>query len=107
MAGDKTALAEHLAAVGIDTPPCSLINPREGLPPDAAYPAVLKPNDGAGSFDTYFVESRESLPLSAREMPLAILQPYRQRPADERQLPGRWQRPGLAALHRRAGRRHQ
>jgi predicted ATP-grasp superfamily ATP-dependent carboligase len=76
MSGDKTALAAHLSALGIETPRCTLIDLRDGLPPDVGYPAVLKPPDGAGSLDTYFVESPECLPLSAREMPLAILQPY-------------------------------
>ena len=76
LAGDKAALASHLSARGIETPPCHVINPGDGLPGDATYPAVVKPIDGAGTVDTFFLECRESLPESARGMPRAILQPY-------------------------------
>jgi tyramine---L-glutamate ligase len=76
MAGDKAALAEYLSARGIETPPCRLVRPCEGLPREADYPAVLKPIDGAGTVDTYFVDSAEGLPPSARQMSHAVLQPY-------------------------------
>jgi predicted ATP-grasp superfamily ATP-dependent carboligase len=76
LASDKAALASHLSARGIETPPCHVISPGDGLPGEATYPAVIKPIDGAGTIDTFFVECRESLPESARGMPRAILQPY-------------------------------
>ena len=87
LAGDKAALARQLAARGIDTPPCRIVNPREGLPPDAVYPAVLKPCDGAGSVDTYFVEDHRSLPELALLSGKRDLAAVRTRPADECQLP--------------------
>ena len=45
--GDKARLAEWLRSLGIDTPPCRVIDPSIGLPADTVYPAVLKPVDGA------------------------------------------------------------
>ncbi len=62
LAGDKGRLAAWLADHGVDTPPCHSVNPYLGLPPDAAYPAVIKPHDGAGTIDTYFVEDADRLP---------------------------------------------
>jgi tyramine---L-glutamate ligase len=76
LAGNKAALAEHLRTLGIDTPPCRVIAPGEGLPRDATYPAVIKPIDGAGTVDTFYMESPERLHDSARRMGRAILQTY-------------------------------
>jgi tyramine---L-glutamate ligase len=73
---DKARLAGWLRARGIDTPPCRRVDPSNGLPTDAPYPVVLKPNDGAGTIDTYLVEKPHSLPLSACHMRDAIMQPY-------------------------------
>jgi tyramine---L-glutamate ligase len=73
---DKTRLAGWLSARGIDTPPCRRVAPSIGLPADAPYPAVLKPNDGAGTIDTYLVDAPDTLPLPARHMGDAIMQPY-------------------------------
>jgi predicted ATP-grasp superfamily ATP-dependent carboligase len=44
-----------LAAAGVPVPAGVLLEPDEPLPADFAYPAVLKPVDGAGSQDTYLV----------------------------------------------------
>jgi tyramine---L-glutamate ligase len=73
---NKAALAKWLAVRGIDTPPCREVNPSRGLPSDATYPAVLKPIDGAGTFDTYFVEGPTRLPASARSLVGSLMQPY-------------------------------
>lgn len=75
LAGDKAALAGHLAARGINTPTGRIIAPRDGLPRDLTYPAVLKPPDGAGTVDTFFLEDPHNLPEEARRMPRALLQP--------------------------------
>jgi predicted ATP-grasp superfamily ATP-dependent carboligase len=75
---DKAGLAEWLAARGIDTPPCRRVSPVRGLPPDATYPAVIKPIDGAGTVETYHVQDPESLPAGSREMVVALMQPYLQ-----------------------------
>ncbi len=40
------------------------------------YPAVLKPVDGAGSIDTYYLSDARSLPPDACELPVALLQPF-------------------------------
>ncbi len=61
---------------GLPTPACRTIVPAAGLPPDARYPAVLKPIDGAGSVDTFRVAHAGDLPLTARAMPVALLQPF-------------------------------
>ena len=76
LTGNKAMLAEHLASRGIETPPCRVISPRLSLPDDAQYPAVLKPIDGAGSMDTYYLGGPTALPDSAWEMGRAILQSY-------------------------------
>jgi tyramine---L-glutamate ligase len=73
---DKTRLAGWLTARGIDTPPCRRVSPSIGLPSHAPFPAVLKPNDGAGTIDTYLVEDPDAHPLSARHLGDAIMQPY-------------------------------
>jgi predicted ATP-grasp superfamily ATP-dependent carboligase len=74
---DKAGFAEWLAARGIDTPPSRRVSPVRGLPPDATYPAVIKPIDGAGTVETYLVQDPESLPGGSREMVVALMQPYR------------------------------
>ena len=76
LCGDKLRCGEHLRGVGIPTPRSVRVVPREGLPRDHAYPAVLKPIDGAGSLDTYYIESPDDLPESARAMTEALLQPF-------------------------------
>ena len=76
LAGDKARLADRLRSLGFETPATITINPAAGLPADTVYPAVLKPVDGAGSVDTYFVPDRCSLPAAARRMPSAVLQAF-------------------------------
>jgi predicted ATP-grasp superfamily ATP-dependent carboligase len=76
LAGDKLRLAARLIALGIDTPPVQRLIPGSGLPADADFPAVLKPVDGAGSVDTFYLADAQSLPETARAMPLALLQRF-------------------------------
>ena len=76
LSADKVRLAAHLAAHGINTPKSIRVRPRDGLPADYSYPAVLKPIDGAGSLDTYYVESATGAPDEALGMPEALLQPF-------------------------------
>ncbi len=76
LTGNKARLADWLKARGIATPGCRIVVPTAGLPPDAHYPAVLKPVDGAGSVDTYWVADAADLPAAARELPVALLQPF-------------------------------
>ncbi len=77
LCGDKLLTAEHLARFGINSPPSRRVFPsRDGLPRDHPYPAVVKPIDGAGSFDTYYVESPDDVPQAALQMPEAMLQPF-------------------------------
>ena len=61
---------------GIDTPPAHAVVPSEGLPEFVRYPAVLKPVDGAGSVDTFYLDGPADLPESALRMPQALLQPF-------------------------------
>jgi predicted ATP-grasp superfamily ATP-dependent carboligase len=49
LASDKQRLADHLAAAGLPVPAGRPMAPGESLPMNFAYPAVLKPRDGAGS----------------------------------------------------------
>jgi predicted ATP-grasp superfamily ATP-dependent carboligase len=76
LAGHKLRLAAHLAEQGIATPPCRRVVPAAGLPADFPYPAVLKPIDGAGSVETYWVARPDACPDAARALAVAILQPF-------------------------------
>ena len=76
LAGDKARMAKRLQDLSIDTPPTRTVVPGAGLPPDAPYPAVLKPVDGAGSMDTFYLPDAMNLPDRARPMPIALLQPF-------------------------------
>jgi predicted ATP-grasp superfamily ATP-dependent carboligase len=76
LTGNKASLAEWLRVKGIATPASRTIVPAAGLPRDADYPAVLKPVDGAGSVDTYWVAHAGGLPIAALAMPVALLQPF-------------------------------
>jgi tyramine---L-glutamate ligase len=76
LAGDKARLAVQLERLGIDTPPSRTIVPAEGLPELAQYPAVLKPVDGAGSVDTFYLNGPGELSEDARRMPRALFQPF-------------------------------
>ena len=75
LAGNKARLADWLQSRGISTPAGRIVVPAQGLPPDASYPAVLKPVDGAGSIDTYRLGHAGDVPPSALAMPIALLQP--------------------------------
>jgi tyramine---L-glutamate ligase len=55
IAADKHETCWRLAAAGVRAPEGILLEPDQKLPADFAYPAVVKPNDGAGSQDTQLV----------------------------------------------------
>jgi tyramine---L-glutamate ligase len=76
LTGNKPRLGELLLSCGIATPACRTIVPCEGLPEDFHYPAVLKPVDGAGSVDTFYLADALSLPEAARAIPTGLLQPF-------------------------------
>ncbi len=76
LAGNKLALADHLTARGIATPPSQAVRPSDGLPREARYPAVLKPIDGAGSIDTYLIPGLHETPRDIPRLEHALLQPY-------------------------------
>jgi tyramine---L-glutamate ligase len=76
LTGDKARLAAWLESCGVAHPRTRRIVPALGLPGDFTYPAVLKPIDGAGSLDTYYVRDATSLPAAARAMPEALLQEF-------------------------------
>lgn len=76
LAGDKFAMGLHWRAAGVPTPPCRRVVPARGLPRDASYPAVLKPADGAGSVETFFIPGPDDLPAESLGMASAVLQPF-------------------------------
>jgi tyramine---L-glutamate ligase len=76
LSGDKARTAERLRSLGIDTPATQRIEPGKGRPATACYPAVLKPIDGAGSVDTFFLQDDTTLLDEARTMPAALFQPF-------------------------------
>jgi len=65
VATDKHRTCEILAAAGVPVPPGMLLEPDEPLPEDFSYPAVVKPNDGAGSQDTFTVSGPHEAPAYA------------------------------------------
>ena len=76
LAGNKARLAEWLEARGIPTPRSRTVVPAEGLPKSAGGPWVLKPIDGAGAIDTFFLMGTDDLPDSARQITVVLLQPF-------------------------------
>jgi predicted ATP-grasp superfamily ATP-dependent carboligase len=74
LAGDKLRMGDRLAALGISTPPSRAVDPAVGPPRDLAYPAVVKPIEGAGAEATYYVESAHAWPHAAPGRSLA--QPF-------------------------------
>lgn len=55
LTSDKTRTAMHLHAAGIPVPSSHALDAHVPPPPSFAYPAVWKPNDGAGSQATYLL----------------------------------------------------
>lgn len=62
LTADKHRTCETLRAAGVRTPQGQLLEPDAPLPHDFSYPAVVKPVDGAGSQDTYFVRAAHDIP---------------------------------------------
>lgn len=62
LTADKHRTCEMLKAAGVPVPEGRVLEPDEPLPADFAYPAVLKPIDGAGSQDSYFVRDAHDVP---------------------------------------------
>ncbi len=62
LTADKHRTCEALRAAGVRTPRGALLETDAPLPQDFPYPAVVKPVDGAGSQDTYFVRGAHDIP---------------------------------------------
>jgi predicted ATP-grasp superfamily ATP-dependent carboligase len=63
LATNKHRTCNVLAAAGVRVPTGVLLGPDASMPGDFTFPAVIKPNDGAGSQDTYLVSGpRDSVP---------------------------------------------
>ena len=89
LTGDKARLADWFGTHGIATPRTRTIVPADGLPGDWEYPAVLKPVDGAGSVDTYYLADRTELTRCRACHADGRAPAVRARNTDECQLPGR------------------
>jgi tyramine---L-glutamate ligase len=61
---NKQRTCEALTAAGVPAPQGRVIEPDEPLAEDFDYPAVLKPNDGAGSQDVYVVSGPHDTPTA-------------------------------------------
>lgn len=59
---DKCQTAARLAEAGVPVPPGVRLEEDDPLPAEFAYPAVIKPVDGAGSEDTYLVAGPHDAP---------------------------------------------
>ncbi len=64
LASDKHATAEHLAARDVRVPRGIALDPGEPLPASFAYPAVLKPREGAGSLGVRLLNVAEEMSLA-------------------------------------------
>ena len=62
IAADKQRTCGLLQAAGVPAPEGRALESDEPLPADFQYPAVVKPADGAGSQDTYFVRGPHDSP---------------------------------------------
>lgn len=65
IASDKQRTAELLAAAGVPTPVGCVTESAQQISCDVSFPAVMKPNDGAGSQGVRKVLSRDELPLES------------------------------------------
>jgi predicted ATP-grasp superfamily ATP-dependent carboligase len=62
IAADKQRTCESLQAAGVPVPAGRILESDEPLPAEFEYPAIVKPVDGAGSQDTYFVRGLQDPP---------------------------------------------
>ena len=62
IAADKQRTCDVLRATGVPVPEGRVLESDELLPEKFAYPAVVKPVDGAGSQDTFFVRGPHEAP---------------------------------------------
>ena len=76
LTADKQRLAAHLAGLGISTPPVELYDPASPAEPSFDGPRVVKPRDGAGSIDTWFVKSLRDPPVVNDAGRQWLLQPF-------------------------------
>src|SRR5262249_18326087 len=76
LTGDKLRLCEHLARRWVRTPMFRRVVAADGLPEEFEYPAVLKPIDGDGSVNTFYVDGPGAWPPDARALDEAILQEF-------------------------------
>lgn len=76
LAGDKARLARRLAEQGVATPPTCFLGVEPRRPAGEVYPAVLKPVDGAGGLDAYYIDSPEAWPQAEPRRTGWVVQPY-------------------------------
>ncbi|MCI0493028.1 MAG: ATP-grasp domain-containing protein, partial [Planctomycetes bacterium] len=65
IAANKQQTCETLEVAGVPTPRGIVLESDEPLPSDFAYPAVIKPVDGAGSQDIYLLNGPHAVPAYA------------------------------------------
>ncbi|WP_165063877.1 ATP-grasp domain-containing protein [Paludisphaera rhizosphaerae] len=61
LAADKDSMTRRFRRVGLETPRTKVLEPGAAPPEEWPFPAVVKPIDGAGSIDTFLVESRDEV----------------------------------------------
>jgi tyramine---L-glutamate ligase len=62
IAADKQRTCDVLRAAGVPVPDGEILESDDPLPTEFPYPAVVKPLDGAGSQDTFFVRGAHDVP---------------------------------------------
>jgi len=72
LASDKHALAKHLARHGVPVPSGVALRCDEPIPKQIAYPAVMKPLEGAGARQTYLVPDAETAARLRPPMPIRL-----------------------------------
>lgn len=76
LTADKPALGEWLDRHSVPTPRFRVLEPGEPPPPSWAYPAVVKPIDGAGSIDTFLIDGPDSFERLAKSTTPRLLQEF-------------------------------
>ena len=76
LTSDKHRTSQHLAAAGIPIVPGRRLSVGDRLPADAAYPAVLKRLDGAGSLDVVRIDDAGQAGRFGELPHAARLEPY-------------------------------
>src|SRR4051794_1620197 len=76
LAGDKLRLGAFWRERGFRTPASQRLSRTGTLPNDIALPIVVKPIDGAGALDTFFISEPSAIPREIRGLGERLVEPF-------------------------------